>query len=260
MSRARANRDAAADDRRRVAARSRRSRTRTGARFAERLAQWQQKALREAKLVTDWADPNEAYEAAARALLPLAGRPTTRSRAAHRDLRVRQRIAPAGAVNSTGPDIAEAHRAGRAGHLSGHRVLGFQPGRSRQPPAGRLRAAYGRIRAARRKRWRRHGGRAHQAGFDLRTLALRRNRRSCSPTAATNRSRSSASLRTTSSLLRAASGRMPPSRSCRGWLQPCCEGEIGFAPDAWKDTTVTLRKRSDADRCVRPTSLLTTRT
>jgi len=36
--------------------------------FAERLAQWQEKALREAKLVTDWAVPNEAYEAAARRL------------------------------------------------------------------------------------------------------------------------------------------------------------------------------------------------
>jgi len=37
--------------------------------FAERLAQWQEKALREAKLVTDWAMPNEAYEAAARRLV-----------------------------------------------------------------------------------------------------------------------------------------------------------------------------------------------
>jgi maltooligosyltrehalose synthase len=37
--------------------------------FAERLAQWQQKALREAKLATDWAEPNEAYESAARDLL-----------------------------------------------------------------------------------------------------------------------------------------------------------------------------------------------
>ncbi|WP_204848366.1 malto-oligosyltrehalose synthase [Rhodopila globiformis] len=33
--------------------------------FVERLAGWQQKALREAKLRTDWTQPNEAYEAAA---------------------------------------------------------------------------------------------------------------------------------------------------------------------------------------------------
>jgi (1->4)-alpha-D-glucan 1-alpha-D-glucosylmutase len=37
--------------------------------YAERLSQWQRKALREAKLATDWADPNERYETAARDLL-----------------------------------------------------------------------------------------------------------------------------------------------------------------------------------------------
>jgi (1->4)-alpha-D-glucan 1-alpha-D-glucosylmutase len=37
--------------------------------FGERLAQWQEKALREAKLETDWAVPNEPYETAARELL-----------------------------------------------------------------------------------------------------------------------------------------------------------------------------------------------
>jgi (1->4)-alpha-D-glucan 1-alpha-D-glucosylmutase len=37
--------------------------------FAQRLEGWQQKALREAKLVSDWSDPNEAYETAARDLL-----------------------------------------------------------------------------------------------------------------------------------------------------------------------------------------------
>lgn len=37
--------------------------------FAQRLAGWQQKALREAKLKSDWADPNIAYEKAAQDLL-----------------------------------------------------------------------------------------------------------------------------------------------------------------------------------------------
>jgi (1->4)-alpha-D-glucan 1-alpha-D-glucosylmutase len=37
--------------------------------FAERLEGWQQKALREAKRHTDWSDPNEAYETAARTLV-----------------------------------------------------------------------------------------------------------------------------------------------------------------------------------------------
>jgi len=36
--------------------------------FAERLTQWQEKALREAKLATDWSVPNETYESAARHL------------------------------------------------------------------------------------------------------------------------------------------------------------------------------------------------
>ena len=37
--------------------------------FAARIADWQVKALREAKLATDWASPDEAYEAAARAFV-----------------------------------------------------------------------------------------------------------------------------------------------------------------------------------------------
>ncbi|MGB9367885.1 MAG: malto-oligosyltrehalose synthase [Xanthobacteraceae bacterium] len=36
--------------------------------FAERLARWQEKALREAKLATDWTMPNQEYESAARHL------------------------------------------------------------------------------------------------------------------------------------------------------------------------------------------------
>ena len=49
-----------------------------------------------------------------------------------------RRIAPAGAVNGLAQTPAAADRARRARPLPGHRVLGFQPGRSRQPPAGRL--------------------------------------------------------------------------------------------------------------------------
>ncbi|MBV8826699.1 MAG: malto-oligosyltrehalose synthase [Bradyrhizobiaceae bacterium] len=65
--------------------------------FAERLAGWQQKALREAKLATDWIAPNEAYESAARNFL-------MRLLAGEADLlpdiaRFAQRIAPAGAAN-----------------------------------------------------------------------------------------------------------------------------------------------------------------
>jgi (1->4)-alpha-D-glucan 1-alpha-D-glucosylmutase len=65
--------------------------------FAERLAGWQQKALREAKLATAWTAPNEPYESAARNFLTLLF-------AGEADLlpeivRFVGRIGPAGAAN-----------------------------------------------------------------------------------------------------------------------------------------------------------------
>jgi maltooligosyltrehalose synthase len=67
--------------------------------FAQRLAGWQQKALREAKLKGDWADPNTAYEKAARDLLHRLivdeAAPTLRAEI----FAFIREIAPAGAVN-----------------------------------------------------------------------------------------------------------------------------------------------------------------
>ena len=67
--------------------------------FAERLVAWQQKALREAKLASDWVAIDEAYEAAARdftvALVADAALPDLLQRIAA----LVQRIAPAGALN-----------------------------------------------------------------------------------------------------------------------------------------------------------------
>jgi (1->4)-alpha-D-glucan 1-alpha-D-glucosylmutase len=67
--------------------------------FAERLVAWQQKALREAKLASDWAAIDEAYEVAARdftvALVADAALPDLLQRIAA----LVQRIAPAGALN-----------------------------------------------------------------------------------------------------------------------------------------------------------------
>jgi (1->4)-alpha-D-glucan 1-alpha-D-glucosylmutase len=68
--------------------------------FAQRLAGWQEKALREAKLYSDWADPNAAYESAAKALLDrlIVG---NASQALRREIfTFIQEIAPAGAMNS----------------------------------------------------------------------------------------------------------------------------------------------------------------
>jgi (1->4)-alpha-D-glucan 1-alpha-D-glucosylmutase len=65
--------------------------------FAERLAGWQQKALREAKLATDWTTPNAVYESAARGFLMrlFAGGAGLLPEIA----RFARRIAPAGAAN-----------------------------------------------------------------------------------------------------------------------------------------------------------------
>jgi (1->4)-alpha-D-glucan 1-alpha-D-glucosylmutase len=66
--------------------------------FAKRVAGWQEKALREAKLVTDWSAPNEAYETAARELL--MGLMTGRDAALRAELAAfARRIGPAGAAN-----------------------------------------------------------------------------------------------------------------------------------------------------------------
>jgi malto-oligosyltrehalose synthase len=65
--------------------------------FAERLAGWQQKAIREAKLQGDWTGPDEAYEAAARDFLFSLLAPG--SAFAAEVAQFVRRIAPAGAVN-----------------------------------------------------------------------------------------------------------------------------------------------------------------
>ncbi|HEY1931956.1 MAG TPA: malto-oligosyltrehalose synthase [Acetobacteraceae bacterium] len=65
--------------------------------FAERLAAWQEKALREAKLHTDWMAPNAAYEDAARGFLSALLAPG--SRFLGEAAAWARRIGPAGAVN-----------------------------------------------------------------------------------------------------------------------------------------------------------------
>ncbi len=92
--------------------------------FTERLADWQLKALREAKLATDWTAPNQEYEDAERSFLYAIMADATdfsRRRAticrAHRSGRCGER---------PDADAAEADRSGRAGHLSGQRSSGIR--------------------------------------------------------------------------------------------------------------------------------------
>jgi maltooligosyltrehalose synthase len=68
--------------------------------YCERLAAWQRKALREAKLATDWTCPNDAYETAARAVLEAIFADTAADGVLRDVFSFVHRIAPAGAVNS----------------------------------------------------------------------------------------------------------------------------------------------------------------
>ncbi|CAH1651464.1 malto-oligosyltrehalose synthase [Chelatococcus asaccharovorans] len=67
--------------------------------FVERLAGWQEKALREAKLRTSWTSPDVAYEGAQRQFLAALLDPARCAFSGEADAFVR-RIAPAGAANS----------------------------------------------------------------------------------------------------------------------------------------------------------------
>jgi (1->4)-alpha-D-glucan 1-alpha-D-glucosylmutase len=73
--------------------------------YGERLSRWQIKALREAKLATDWTDPNEPYEKAARDLLiAVFGNPPLLSDIAD----FASRIAAPGAVNGLVQAVVKA--------------------------------------------------------------------------------------------------------------------------------------------------------
>ena len=93
--------------------------------FGERLARWQQKALREAKLETDWVVPNEAYEAAARELLDALVARNTRPGFVETDRRICRAHRASGRRQRPCSNVTEAYRPGCAGHLSRYRVVGF---------------------------------------------------------------------------------------------------------------------------------------
>jgi (1->4)-alpha-D-glucan 1-alpha-D-glucosylmutase len=67
--------------------------------FAERVAAWHVKAIREAKLVSEWAAPNEAYEAACRDFLFATLDAARPARLVEDIAGFAQRLAPAGAIN-----------------------------------------------------------------------------------------------------------------------------------------------------------------
>ena len=128
------------DAARRLAAASRRTRE-SLARFRERIAAYMLKAVREAKVHTSWINPNEAYEAALCALRRRRCSASARANRSSHDF-VPACAAPsrASARQRLSQTLLKLTSPGVPGHLPGHRALGLQPGRPRQPPAGRLRA------------------------------------------------------------------------------------------------------------------------
>ncbi len=109
--------------------------------FIGRIQAYMEKATHEAKVHTSWINPNADYDAALRQFVGRILDPDvspaflsrfSRVSAAHRPLWFLQRAV---AVS------AQDHHARRAGHVSGHRVVGLQFGRSGQSPARRLREA-----------------------------------------------------------------------------------------------------------------------
>ncbi len=142
--------------------------TRTGvAVFAERLAQWQEKALREAKLVTDWAVPNEAYEAAARRLATSLVAEDAIPELLTEIFAFIERVAAAGAVNALAQTLLKLTVPGTPDIYQGTELWDF----SLVDPDNRrpvdFRAARGRTRCGLDGRFGQDmAERAHQAGID----------------------------------------------------------------------------------------------
>ena len=127
----------------------------------------------------------------------------------------RRSCAPRG-VSSLVADAHQAHRPGRARHLPGHRALGSEPGRSRQPAPGRLR------RAARAARLGRDGvtGRGPRAHGRRRSEAVRDPPRAGRPRGAA--ATSSAGPASTARSRPAARARRTSSRSAAAARSPSC--------------------------------------
>ena len=145
---------------------------------AERAVAYMEKAAREAKAHTSWTEPAPRVRGGAARLRPRrARRPEFRRRLE----RVRRPAGRARADHVAGADAAQAHRPRRPGHLPGHGAVDAEPRRSRQPPAGRLRAAPPAARRARRRprprrSWRAWTRACPSSGSIRQALHLRRRR------------------------------------------------------------------------------------
>ncbi len=108
------------------------------ARFRDRIAAYMQKATREAKVHTSWINPNDEYDAAMQQFVTRL-LPDTSGDPFLVDLLALQRgVGFFGCFNALAQVLLEAHLPRCARPLPGDGAVGLQPGRPRQPPAGRL--------------------------------------------------------------------------------------------------------------------------
>ena len=108
--------------------------------FDDRLAAYMTKGAARGEGPHQLAQPGRGIRGGGRALRPRDSRsPAGRTCSCSRSRRCRHASRSSGIYNSLAQLLIKITAPGRAGLLSGHRVLGSEPGRSRQPPAGRLR-------------------------------------------------------------------------------------------------------------------------
>ena len=108
----------------------------------DRALAFMEKASREAKQHTSWIDPDPAYD---EALADFVRAVLADQRFLGRPRGVRGPAGGAGPGQQPGPDAAQADLTGGGGPVPGQRAVDRRPGRSGQPPAGRLPVA---VRAA----------------------------------------------------------------------------------------------------------------
>jgi malto-oligosyltrehalose synthase len=210
--------------------------------FAERLAQWQEKALREAKLATDWTVPNEPYEKAARDLTTSLVA-TNAGTALLREIEhFAQRISAAGAVNGLAQTLLKLTAPGVPDIYQGTEFWDFSlvDPDNRRPVDFAARAAALRDTplAELATRWR--DGRIKQALL-ARTLTLRRERPQLfaggSYTPLDVRGAFAERVVAFARRLGDASVITVVPRTASRLLR---NNEIAFAPGAWKDTSLAL--------------------
>ena len=109
--------------------------------YIERVEGAMIKSIREAKVHSTWAAPNTEYEEAVIAFLHECLDVTRRNPFLEAFVPFQAQGGEAGSAQRPCPGVAEADRPRRAGYLPGFRDVEPQSGRSRQPPARRLRNA-----------------------------------------------------------------------------------------------------------------------